>query len=163
MDNKAIAAKIRNWRSYDGRGNYEVRYNYKMTDMSASLAKVQLSRLTEFIKKRGQIASLYKEKISSRNIIHPSGIKDGKHIYYRYVVKIKKGNVDNIVAKFRGKNICAEKPVFKPLHRYLKLRGADFSGSEECQRSFISLPLYPALSNREAERVAKVSLEIFGG
>ena len=56
------------------------------------------------------------------------------------------------------RGIEAQRPVFRPLHRYLGLKG--FPGAEEAYRRAVSIPLYPALSSADAERVAQVTRRV---
>ena len=56
------------------------------------------------------------------------------------------------------RGIEARRPVFRPLHRYLGLKG--FPGAEEAYRRAVSIPLYLALSPADAERVVQVTRRV---
>ncbi|RMF93410.1 MAG: DegT/DnrJ/EryC1/StrS aminotransferase family protein, partial [Candidatus Schekmanbacteria bacterium] len=160
-DNERIHKTILDLRSYDKKKNYSVRYNYKMTDLSASLGIAQLSKLKRMISKRRKIASQYSKRISLPNVIHHSFDERKKSIYYRYIIKIKRGNVKKVIGEYRKRGIFAEKPIYYPLHRYLKMNLKDYKGAEECFKKFVSLPIYPSLTEEEINRIVKASLEIF--
>lgn len=160
-DDSKLAGRIKDLRSYDGKNDYKIRYNYKMTDLSASLGNVQLSRLRKFVERRRKIADLYRKKIYSPVIHHPLENKKAGNIYFRYVVAVKKGGLPEIVEMFRKRKISAQMPVFKPIHRYLGLDKREFPGTEECCKKFLSLPIYPSLTDKEVERVINTSLEVF--
>ena len=75
-----------------------------------------------------------------------------EHIFYRYVIKIN-GKVNKFFRLLFKEGIEAKSPVYKPLHKYLGLDNHIFPNTNEAMRSALSLPIYPTLSNKEAEAV----------
>ena len=55
--------------------------------------------------------------------------------------------------------ICA-RPVFRPLHRYLKKDG--FAGSDAMYDTAMSIPCYPALKKKEIEDII-MAFEVLKG
>ncbi len=146
---KKAIERIKDLRDYDNKPDYKMRFNYKMTDIQAALGLSQLKRLKTFIDKRKKLAEFYDKNLDSPSIIKPIGTPKCEHIFYRYVIKIKK-NVDKFIDGLDG-NINCRRPVYKPLHQYLNLSG--FSGTEEAYRTAISIPLYPQLRETEAQKI----------
>jgi len=146
---KKIIEKIKDMRDYDNKPEYKIRYNYKMTDMQAAFGLNQLKRLKTFIDRRKELAKFYDQNLESPFITKPVGTPKCEHIFYRYVIKIKK-NIDKFIKDLDG-NINCRKPVYKPLHQYLNLSG--FSGTEEAYRTAVSIPLYPQLEDKEAQKI----------
>ena len=58
-DRENLAMAVRELRAYDGAPARSLRFNCKMTDMVASLARVQIRCLSEFIARRRALAKLY--------------------------------------------------------------------------------------------------------
>ncbi len=144
-----LAEKIRDMRAYDERQTYSLRYNYKLTDIHASLAASQLKKLHRFIKKRQKIASIYNAGLEGMVSRIPTA-EDGKeHVYYRYVIPVD--DPMRFVEKMKKKGIECRKPVFKPLHRYLRLAG--YPMTDYVWEKAVSIPIYPSLTEAEAKKV----------
>ncbi len=150
-NDEEILRKARDLRDYDEKENYKVRYNYKMTDMQAAVGLIQLKKLPGLIENRRETAKRYDEAFKDADIILPRGEFD--HIYYRYVVRIKKDPAEAI-SSMKGKGIMCAKPVFNPLHRYFEMRSG-FRNTDEAYSTALSIPIYPSLAEEEQERVIK--------
>ncbi|MFH1622847.1 MAG: DegT/DnrJ/EryC1/StrS family aminotransferase [Candidatus Omnitrophota bacterium] len=139
--------------NFDERKDYKIRYNYKMSDVAACLGISQLKQLKSFISKRREIASYYNKGLKSNKVLLPED-KEKNHIYFRYVVRVEKG-IDRVIGVLNNKGIEAKKPVFKPLHHYLKLDRKKFPNTEAVFNSAISLPIYPGLRMAEAKYIVQ--------
>ncbi len=137
---------INDLREYDNRKNYTVRYNYKMTDMSAALGLSQLKRLRHFLTKRLDIAEKYSSELHGLCKTPSISYADRNHIFYRFIIQLP-GSVSNALQKISGQGVMCMRPVFKPIHKYLQLEG--FTATELARKSTISLPIYPTLSKKE--------------
>jgi dTDP-4-amino-4,6-dideoxygalactose transaminase len=151
----ALLQEVLDRRSYDGRSRHRLRFNYKMTDLQAALGRVQLRRLTDFVRRRRQLASFYSSSLAGGPWDLPS--IERNHSFYRFVTRPRRG-AKRLLAELTRRGIEARRPVFQPLHRYLGL--GDFPGAEEAYRRAVSIPLYPALSSAEAERVVRATLKV---
>lgn len=150
-NNKESYDKIIDIRDYDKKPLMPVKYNYKMTDFQAALGLSQLRKLQQFISRRRQIASFYDEQFSKFNIIPPRNILHKKPVFYRYVMNVNRLNHIRKTAKEKGVN--CEKPVWKPLHKFLpRVRCPN---SDYASKHALSVPLYPSLKEEEAEYVAE--------
>jgi len=155
-NNSLYMRKINDLLDFDEREGYKVRYNYRMSDVSAALGLSQLKRLNAFIAKRKRLAGIYEEKLfKSKKIILPS---DKNHIYFRYVIRIR-GDIKKVIKKLVRKGIEAKRPVFKPLHQYVGLKKSDFPNTEAAYKSAISLPIYPTLNEEQVKFIAEATIE----
>lgn len=155
-NNSSYMRRIMDLIENDERTDYKVRYNYKMSDISAALGLSQSEKIVSFIAKRRKLAGIYGRILSESRIINlPS---DEDHIYFRYVIRIK-GNTKKFIGELTKKKIEAKKPVFRPLHRYLGLRKSDFPNTEAAYGSAVSLPIYPMLDERQVEFIAKTVIQ----
>ncbi|MFQ5953173.1 MAG: DegT/DnrJ/EryC1/StrS family aminotransferase [Candidatus Omnitrophota bacterium] len=148
-DDEDILQIARDCRDYDEKEDYKLRFNYKMTDLQAAIGLVQLKKLPEMLKIRKEIAESYEKALSGLDITLPRGEFD--HIYYRYVIKIQK-DISEAISRIGEEGVMCERPVFKPLHRYLELRSG-FRNSDEAYATTLSIPIYPSLSDEEQGRV----------
>ena len=146
-------------RDYDERRTFRTRFNYKMTDFQAALGLSQLRRLPDFLTKRQALADRYTHQLQGLPLAGPVVPADRDHIFYRYVVRVT-GGLRGILTLLEQAGVCAKRPVFRPLHRYLKLAG--FPGTEEAWRTALSLPIYPTLGD-DIDRIIAAVRDIFSG
>jgi dTDP-4-amino-4,6-dideoxygalactose transaminase len=156
-NNKAYVDFVRDYIDYDEKKDLKPRFNFKMTDIQASIGRVQLDRFPDFIKQRIRIAKQYSQALKDKQAVLPSSTIDKEHLFFRYVI----GNVTNLDKKinaFQKNSIMARKPIFIPLHHYLKKAG--FPVCEKAWRSCLSLPIYPNMTETDIARVIKTAQEI---
>lgn len=157
-DSKSLMSKIRDLRDYDNKKDYRLRYNYKMNDLQASLGLSQLSRLEEFIARRRQIAALYFEEFKGCRFSLPVWKEGNEHIYYRFVIRTEK-DATAYLEKLQRKKVQGRRPIYMPLHVYLRLPG--FLRTMAAWRRSLSIPLYPSLKKTEIEKIIAVVKEVF--
>lgn len=151
-NNTNLIKTIRDLRAYDKNKNYKIRYNYKMTELQASIGISQIKKLPLFIKRRKTIANLYTKGLQNLNITLPTHTNDHDPIYYRYIVKVPK-NKKKFITLLNKKGVQVTSPVDKPLHSYLKL--SKYTNTDQLINESISLPIYPSLTNEEVAYVIK--------
>ena len=149
-NSEEFLGKIRDLRDYDNKGNYGTRYNYKMTDFQASLGLSQLKKLNHFIEIRRKIAQRYNIELKNLCSLPVSHKNDSKHIYYRYTIKLRR-DVESFLKLSKEKGINCERPVFKPLHRYLNLSG--FTNTDRVWENAVSIPIYPTLTEKNMNTI----------
>jgi perosamine synthetase len=151
-DRAALIEQVLDRRSYDGRSRHRMRFNYKMSDLQAALGREQLRRLRFFVRRRRYLASFYARALQGGPWDLPT--MDAGHSFYRFIARCRRG-ANRLLSELQRHGVEARRPVFRPLHRYLGLSG--YPGTEEAYQRAISIPLYPALSTSEAERVARTT------
>lgn len=149
-DREDLATTVRQLREYDGSPANRLRFNSKMTDMAAALGRVQLGRLPEFVARRRALAALYDQAFAEGPVETP--LDSSEHIYYRYVVKTGQP-AQKLIAGLQRQGVSARQPVYNPLHRELGQSDRAFPGATSAHAVDVSLPLYPALGNEEAQQV----------
>ncbi|MBV8882138.1 MAG: aminotransferase class I/II-fold pyridoxal phosphate-dependent enzyme [Planctomycetaceae bacterium] len=142
---RAIVRRIEDLVQYDGREDYRVRHNYRMSALVAALGRSQLAKVPDFVKRRRRIADYYYGTLELGE--PPRG-----HVFYRFVLRT--GPVERFVRFMASRGIECKRPVFRPLHRYLASSTGEYPGAEELHRHWTSIPLYPSLRRDEMERVA---------
>jgi dTDP-4-amino-4,6-dideoxygalactose transaminase len=148
----------RELREYDQKDEDRVRFNYKMTDLGAAIGLAQLERFPELLKRRASIAAFYREALQRLPVEPPMESLDGRRVYSRYVVKGSR-SAEHHLERLQARGVEARRPVFRPLHRYVGLAG--FPGAGLAWDRAVSLPLYPALSDDDVERIARAAQESF--
>lgn len=149
-DSEELTAVVRDLREYDNKPDYITRYNYKMTDIQAAMARVQLKKLPHFIERRRMIAEYYNQAVEETGFTIP--VRPPGDIYFRYILFHR--DSQRLISRFRAEGIGAARPVFKPIHEYLGLKG--YPGTDEIQNRAISIPCYPSMKDDEVETVRRI-------
>jgi perosamine synthetase len=126
-------------------------FNRKMTDLQAALGISQLRRLRRFLRRRRAIAEMYRKAFAGADVAVPVIPTGRTHCFYRYVIRLRRRAVEKVMARLERRGVQCRRPVFRPLHQYLKLKG--FPESEEAHRVALSVPIYPAMTDRMVARV----------
>jgi perosamine synthetase len=158
-DDAGLLDFARDRRDYDNKENYKLRYNYKMTDMQAAMGLAQILKLEKMAEARKALAAAYEKALEYTGLSLPKGEFD--HIYYRYVVTVKK-DIDGIISSLADKGVACARPVFKPINRYLGMRSG-FRNTDEAYSTALSIPIYPSLSAKEQDKVISALREVMGG
>jgi perosamine synthetase len=172
-----LAARLRGFRTHgiareglrpspeEGSWYYEVRelgFNYRLTDFQCALGLSQLERLEEWVAARNEIAGWYRELLADEPLLAlpPPAPKGSLHAHHLFVVRILAGPAVRLEV-FEGLRAAGigVQVHYIPIYRFPYYR--DTLGypqdtcphAEEYYRGAISLPIYPALSRAEVERV----------
>lgn len=136
-------------------------YNYRITDIQCALGNSQLKKLDSFLKKRQDIVDLYNEELSSLGpVTTPVKLPGSQPAWHLYVVRVKGGEKMRLKAyEELHKRGIGVQVHYLPVYRhpyYLKkgyARGL-CPVAEDYYSSTLSLPLYPGLTLKDANRVA---------
>jgi dTDP-4-amino-4,6-dideoxygalactose transaminase len=145
----ALVARVREAREYDGRQTLAPRGNAKLTDVAAALARGQLARLDAFVARRRALAARYRARLAALPVRVPADA-GARHVYHRFVLGLDR-DPDAVAAALAARGVTARRPVFRPAHQALGLRG--YPEAERLWAESLSIPCYPALGDDEAERV----------
>lgn len=151
----ALADRMRALRDYDQHQDYEVRFNYKMSDLQASLGLAQLLRLPDLVARRRELAQRYDAALGDLGLALPRTRPDCGDIHYRYVVRTD--HVDQLIGLFAQRAVECKRPVFRPLHHYLNGNRPALPRTDRFYAQALSLPLYPALTDAQADRVMEAA------
>lgn len=150
---------------------YTERFNYRMSDISASLGLNQLKKINEFIDKRIEIAKRYNEIFRMIKTLQLPKVKDDySNVFFRYMVKLNNLSVKEILTEFLKEGIEVGRGVYPPLHYYLKeessavsrRRPSSYPNAEKAINSLISIPIYPSLTEAEIQHIIDTTISILG-
>jgi UDP-4-amino-4,6-dideoxy-N-acetyl-beta-L-altrosamine transaminase len=142
---------------------HELGFNYRLTDIQATLALSQLKRAPQNLEKHHQIAKKYDEVFKDSPIKTPK-IADGiLHAYHLYVIRMEKR--DELIRHLRQLNIMAQVhyiPLhYQPYYRNQGWEKGDLPIAEAYYQQCLSIPMYPTLTDNEQDYVIKKILEFF--
>ena len=152
-----LLERVRLLREYDGAPTLDPSsFNLKLTDLQAALGICQLGRFPAFQERRGFLAAALREVLSSKTAVCPSVPPGRTHGYYRFTIRLPHLRTDpegllGLISTLEQQGIHCRKPVFRPLHRYLDQSG--FPNSDEADRTALSIPLYPGLTDDEVQQI----------
>jgi perosamine synthetase len=146
----------------------EISTNARLSDVHAALGITQLAKLDAFLERRRVLAARYDAALSEAALVErlaPLTAGDpAAHAYHLYVVRLRRGAGEpneSVAIRRRGLyEHLAERQIRAQVH-YVPLpwqppfhtAGARYEGAETYYASCLSLPLFPAMSDGDHERV----------
>jgi len=137
----------------------EVGFNYRLTDMQAAIAVVQMKRLEKITNRRREIASLYNKFLSDiEGLILPSSTKGTRHVYHQYTVRVNRsyGASRDALREHLTKNGVQSNIYYPiPLHKFPHFGALNqkFPEAEKAAARVLSLPVHPLLSDSDVKHV----------
>jgi dTDP-4-amino-4,6-dideoxygalactose transaminase len=129
-------------------------YNFRMTDVHASIGLPQLAKLPAANARRQAIAGRYSAEL--RNVITPAVRPGATHVYHQYTLRVGERDAfaESLTALGVGSNVYY--PV--PVHRQRPFAERDLGGAvlpvtERLTDEILSIPVHPSLSDAEVETV----------
>ncbi len=163
------------WNRYAKGGSWrydicEPGFKYNMFDIQAALGLVQLSRLGEMQAHRKKIAEKYQREFAKIDAVEPPSVPDyATHSWHLYVLRIVPENLtidrDRFITELNERNVGTSVhfiPVTN-MSAYTKRFGfhkGDFPNTEKHFERIISLPLYPSMTEEEADYVISAVRDI---
>jgi UDP-4-amino-4,6-dideoxy-N-acetyl-beta-L-altrosamine transaminase len=148
----------------------ELGFNYRMTDMQAALGVSQMTRLTQYVKRRHEIAQSYNESLAQMPITLPWQNPDSHSAYHLYVIRLKLDRINTthreVFEALRAKEILVSLhyiPVHtQPYYQKMGFKLGDFPEAEQYYREAISIPMHVKLSDAEQAFVVDTLREAIG-
>ena len=142
-------------------------FNYRMTDIQASLGITQLKKIDNFIKKRIDIAKKYDMAFENTDITSLYKF-NGKSSYHLYVVQIDFDNYcfskEDLFLKMKEQNIGLQVhyiPINKqPYYKNLGYGNEDTPVMDNYYKKSFSIPIFPSLKDREQKYVINKLLKL---
>lgn len=146
-------------------------FNGRLSDVHSALGSSQLAKLPAFVARRRQIAARYREAFAAvPGLRMQSEPPDRQSSYHLFVIWLDPALHDRrrVYEELHARDILAQVhyvPVH--LHAYYRSRFGTAPGqhpvAEEYFAGALSLPMYPALRDKDVERVISELIEVLGG
>ncbi|MGY4110329.1 UDP-4-amino-4,6-dideoxy-N-acetyl-beta-L-altrosamine transaminase [Aeribacillus sp. SP014] len=139
-------------------------YNYRMTDIQAALGTSQLKKVDKFVELRRKYVAMYNEAFKDIDeIITPFQHEDGQSSWHLYIIRLK---LDKLTASRReifealqqqniGVNVHYIPVHLQPYYQQLGYKKGICPNAEKLYEEMITLPLFPAMSEKDVHDVIK--------
>lgn len=134
-------------------------YNSRLDEIQAAILRVKLRYLNIDIEKRNKIAKYYIKSLKNTNLIMPKIRKNSKHAFHLFVVKCP--NRQEIIEKLNKKEIKTLIHYEKAVHMqdFYKRQKIKLPKTEKIVQEILSLPMYPEISKKDIQKIAKILKE----
>lgn len=138
--------------------NELVGVNNRMTDINASIGRVQLGHLDEWTKKRIENAAFLTENLEG--VVAPKVADGAVHVYHQYTIRVDEGERDAFVAALRDEyNVGSGVYYPIPNHKLVSLAryapDLHLPETDKAAQQVISLPVHPSLTQGDLERIVE--------
>ncbi|HEY5346971.1 MAG TPA: UDP-4-amino-4,6-dideoxy-N-acetyl-beta-L-altrosamine transaminase [Rhizomicrobium sp.] len=144
----------------------ELGYNFRLPDVQCALGLSQLKRLDGWIAARRKVAALYTKALSGIAHVRPLRLHDNRtHAWHLYVVRLDP-SIDRgrAFAHLRARGIGAN-VHYAPVHLHSFYRDRGYGPglcpvAERVYEEILTLPMFPAMTGSDVERVAEALYEL---
>jgi dTDP-4-amino-4,6-dideoxygalactose transaminase len=157
-----IAERVRRLRQYgwdEARETHEAGLNSRLDPLQAAILQAKLPHLDPDNKRRGALASLYNAALANLPLQVPATERDRDHVYHLCVVR--SADRDRLQAHLAAEAISTAVHYPTPVHRQpgyaerVVIPPHGLPVTEDLAGQILSLPIYPGLSDDQANRVAQ--------
>ena len=161
-NNKKLRDKLLMIRNHGMVHGYDTKMfglNFRLPEISAAIATVQMKKLPNFLKIRKQNAELLSKLLSDLKVTLPYQRKNENVNWYLYTIAIEKR--DNLLKKLNEKGIGAASYYPTPVHKtpFYKVN-TKLPITEWASSHVISLPIHPKVTQKNIEFIAKTIRDI---
>lgn len=185
-DDEALARRCQMFRNFGDYGKFEWRelgFNFRMPEVMGAVGLGQLDRLAQTVRRRREIAGRYTAALSGHpRIVTPAERTPEDANYQLYTIRIPDaepagalepgpGNApadrDKVMARLAERGVST-RLYYPAFHRQGVFQGsgpfadADFPNALEYERTALSLPIYPGLTEEEQTYVIENLLDVLG-
>ncbi len=141
---------------------FELGYNYRLSDLHAALGRSQLAHIDDFIARRRTLAENYHQALADLPLILPQ--PDANGAWHLYMVELTAHDRTEVFNALRARGIGVNVhyiPIhWHPYYQQLGFKRGQFPQSESYYNRALTLPLYPGLSADNQNEVIQQLKEV---
>ena len=157
-----LARTVRLLRNQGMERRYEnelIGFNARMTDIHAAIGRVQLQKLAGWTAQRQANAQFLNANLN--NVRVPVTAVGAEHVFHQYTIRVDGADRDRFVSDLSARGIGSGVYYPIPTHRLPSFAlDLDLVETERAAREVISLPVHPALSQDDLERIVEAVNDI---
>lgn len=160
----AIAERARLLREYGWKERYVSHLrgmNTRLDELQAAILRAKLPHLAAANARRGAVAAFYAAQLSDTGLTMPYVFPENGHVWHQFVVRVPQefnaGGRDDLQAYLKAQGIGSLVHYPVPIHlqpAYAQHATRPLPHTEIAAREVLSLPIYPELTDDEAQQVA---------
>jgi Predicted pyridoxal phosphate-dependent enzyme apparently involved in regulation of cell wall biogenesis len=163
-----LAEKIKRFRDHGQAKKYYhsmIGWNARMDGFQGAVLSVKLKHISEWNEARRKNAKRYNELLAAvEEITMPIEAEYAKHVYHIYAIRTKKR--DALMSALAEKNISCgiHYPIslhLQDAYRFLGYTQESFPIAEKCAEEFLSLPMFPELTQDQIKMVVAEIKKIY--
>jgi dTDP-4-amino-4,6-dideoxygalactose transaminase len=166
-NNPEIAEKVNMLRNHGAKQKYYhliPGFNSRLDELQAAILRVKLRHLERWSKLRCDKASLYTKLLAKLDGIElPYIAPYSYHVFNYYTIRLKDSRLNRNALQKHLEAKGIQTMVYYPLSLHLQevykplgYKLGDFPQSEQAQEQVLSLPIYPELTEGQAEGITKI-------
>jgi perosamine synthetase len=152
--NSAVARTSRLLRNQGMEQRYKneiVGFNFRMTDIHAAIGLVQLGQIEKWTDKRISNADFLSKNLIA--VVTPHTPSSYRHVFHQYTIRVST-NRDDFCQRLELMGVGTGVYYPTPVHKLASFNvDAHLPETERACREVISLPVHPALSRRDLNRI----------
>lgn len=167
-NNESIAKRIRMFANHGRltKYNHEFEgYNSRLDGLQSAILSVKLKYIDEWTQKRREIANLYSELLANvGDIVIPFVNERTKPVWHLYVIRTKYRDKLNEYLNKKEITTGIHYPIALPnlkAYEYLGCRPSDFPISTKYQNEYLSLPIYPEITESQIEYIVENIMKFY--
>lgn len=158
-NNKTLADKVRSLREHgkletpDWIDKIELGFNYRLTEVQASLGSLQLKRVESILDKRKSIAELMKADLSSEELVLPTDVVRSWFGFYVVIdTSNRASDIVDLLAKSEIQSRATPMPALTDFA--LNKEFIQYQNVSDLAKRVLLLPLHTRISDRDAEYIS---------
>jgi dTDP-4-amino-4,6-dideoxygalactose transaminase len=136
--------------------HHTIGYHQRLDDLQAAVLSVKLRYLDGWNRTRQGLAALYDELLAGLPVVTPQVSGFGTHVYYTYVIRTPQRDElrAHLAEQGIGSRVSYSVPVpVEPAYQSLGYCEEDFPVAARYSKEWLSLPMFPELTESEVSRV----------
>lgn len=151
-NNSRMYSLMKDLRGNSGRSTC-IHFDYIMTDFQGAMGISQIHRLGDLLRRRREIARIYYDALKVTS--HKTYFAYSDNFTYQSFPIIFDAPAERVEKYWKKAGIEIFLPISTPLHMLTGEKTMEFPHSERLSKKLYSLPIYPTLTKKEIEKIAR--------
>ena len=159
-NDETLAERMRVLRNHGQSQRYRhdvLGYHFRSSDLQAAIGLAQMDRLSEWNAQRVANATYLSERLEG---VQTPVVREGRtHVYHQYTIRVPADKRDALQAHLRQANIGTAVHYPLPIHRQPLYQSLgykdDLPNAQTAAQTVLSLPIHPALSQSDLDRIVE--------
>ncbi len=165
-DSAAVRDHLHRLRNHGAVGSFihtELGYNSRLDEIQAALLRLKLQVVEQRIAERRRVAALYDQRLGPLDLTLPSAPANGRHVYNLYTIRHPRRDAlrEYLGAHKVGTSLCYPEPLhLQSVYSHLGYSVGDLPIVEGLCRETLSLPIFPAMTEAQVDRVCELVAQV---